>query len=734
MRKFVVVCVLTMSALFGFSTLYAVPVHTWSTCYGGPGINTAYDVAVDGSGSIVIAGSFAGTMNLGGGVLTSAGGQDMFLARYDAHGAHLWSQRFGGIGNDVGKAVTVDGAGNIIMTGHFRGPVSIGGAPLAGRGLQDIFVAKFDAAGLHQWSQWYGSAGGDEGQDIVSDASGNVIVTGHYAGAINFGGGADTPAFGSLDMFVLKLNAAGGYQWSKGVGNVNPDAGLGVAVDAFNSVFVAGMFSNTVNFGGGGLTSSGSTDVFVVKYDADGAHQWSTRLGGPTGDMGQGIGVDANGNVVVTGTYNDAFLVHYDTNGVQQWSRSFDSTDMAQGLDLAITPAGAIAITGNLRGTADFGGGPLTSAGNADIFLAIYESTGDHRWSQRFGNTGDDWGHGCAFNSSGDLIASGIFAATVNFGGAPLVSAGLSDVYRVRFDDEDDDPVDTAPPVIICPAGVQVELTSPDGTPATHPVIAAFLAGASASDNLDPAPGITHDAPAIFSLGTTTVTFRATDASGNYAECTSSVTVLDTTVPQIIVVLDKNVLWPPNHQFVTVCAQVTVSDNGPWEPIFWLVSITSNEPVKHGTGQPAQDIRGASFGTPDLCFDLRAERSGSSDYRVYEIVYAARAGTGNPVYATAFVRVPHDMSPVLTSVHPNPFNPQATLEYTLWEGGQIQLAIYDARGSLVRRLVDQNMPAGEHRVVWNGADQTGLPVASGIYFVRLSAGSQVDTRKIVLLK
>jgi flagellar hook assembly protein FlgD len=90
--------------------------------------------------------------------------------------------------------------------------------------------------------------------------------------------------------------------------------------------------------------------------------------------------------------------------------------------------------------------------------------------------------------------------------------------------------------------------------------------------------------------------------------------------------------------------------------------------------------------------------------------------------------------PELTSVHPNPFNPQTTLAYTLWEDGHVQMMIYDVRGSLVRRLVDQDMPAGEHRVVWNGADQTGLPVASGIYFVRLSAGSQVDTRKIVLLK
>ncbi|HEU4928258.1 MAG TPA: HYR domain-containing protein, partial [Candidatus Krumholzibacteria bacterium] len=593
--------------------------------------------------------------------------------------------------------------------------------------------------------------------------------------------------------------------------------GYGVAVDASNNVFVTGMFTNTVNFGGGPLTSAGSNDVFVVKYDGDGVHQWSTRLGGPSGDLGKGIGVDASGDVVVTGVYNGTFLVKYDTNGVQEWSQSFSGTDMVQGLNLAISSAGAIAVTGNLRGTTDFGGGPLTSAGDDDIFLVMSEATGAHRWSQRFGNTGDDWGHACAFDPSGNLIAGGIFSGSVDFGGGPMVSAGLSDVYLTKFDDhvadttpptiscpsdvqveqaapdgtlathvtiaaflagasasDDEDPapaithdapavfpagmttvtfratdsagnyaecsamvlvVDTTPPQITCPAAVEVDQATPEGTPATDPVIAAFLAGASASDLADPAPAITHDAPAVFPLGTTAVTFSAMDASGNHAECTAAVTVLDATAPQLDVVLDKDVLWPPDHNFVTVCAKVTVSDDGNSEPTFWLVSITSNEPVdKRGTGQTAPDIRGAEFGTPDLCFDLRAERAGDGSDRVYEIVYGASDGSGNEIFGKAWVRVPHDKSAELTSARPNPFNPQTTLEYSLSVGDRVQIAIYDARGSLVRRLVDQDMPAGAHRVTWNGLDQGGLPVGSGIYFVKLSAGSEVDTRKIVLLK
>lgn len=732
MSKSVLVCLLTISSLFAFSSVSAVPVHQWSTCFGGAGNNSGFDVAVDGSGNAVVVGSFLGAMNVGGQDLVSAGGSDVFLAKYDANGVLQWIQRFGGTGNDAGKGVTMDANGNIVMTGFFRGSVGFGGDILAGRGQQDIFVVKYDGAGVHQWSRSYGSSSGDEGQDIVSDAAGNVIVTGHYSAVIQFGGGSDTPWFGGTDMFALKLNAAGDYQWSKGIGSAGPDAGLSVSVDPFNRIAIAGMFSSTVSFGGSPLVSAGSTDAFVVTYAENGDHVWSARLGGVTADIGQGVAVDARGGVVVTGTNNGAFLAKYDVSGAQEWSRTFRSNIVVQGQDVAVSPTGTITLTGNLRGTTSFGGDALTSAGDDDVFLAIFDATGAHLWSQRFGNAGDDWGHACAFDATGDLTIAGVFSGSVDFGGGPMMSAGLNDVYVVKFDDE---VVDTTPPVIACPADIEVEQTTPDGTPATHRVIAAFLAGASATDDRDPAPVVTHDAPRLFPPGFTTVTFRATDAAGNYAECSAEVSVLDATPPQIKVVLDKDLLWPPNHQFVTVCAEVTVTGgNGLWRPKFWLVSITSNEPVKRGISRAVPDIRNARFGTPDLCFDLRAERSGTEDERVYKIVYAADDGSGHPVYATVYVRVAHNVMPELSSVHPNPFNPQTTVAYTLWEDGHVQMMIYDVRGTLVRRLVDESLPAGEHRVVWNGLDQAGSPVGSGIYFVKLVGENHVDTRKIVLLK
>ncbi|RPH56606.1 MAG: T9SS C-terminal target domain-containing protein, partial [Acidobacteria bacterium] len=87
-----------------------------------------------------------------------------------------------------------------------------------------------------------------------------------------------------------------------------------------------------------------------------------------------------------------------------------------------------------------------------------------------------------------------------------------------------------------------------------------------------------------------------------------------------------------------------------------------------------------------------------------------------------------------TSIHPNPFNPQVTVDFALSNGGLVRIAVYDVRGALVRRLTDGILPPGDHSVTWNGVDERGGTAASGIYFVRLIAGSYSETRKIVMLK
>ncbi len=129
------------------------------------------------------------------------------------------------------------------------------------------------------------------------------------------------------------------------------------------------------------------------------------------------------------------------------------------------------------------------------------------------------------------------------------------------------------------------------------------------------------------------------DLSNNMTALTT--TPVDTTPPIVTLTVAPTVLWPPNHKMITINAIVTTEDICDPDPEIRLVSITSNEPDNgQGDGNTVNDIQNAEFGTEDLSFQLRAERSGKGTGRVYTITYEAEDGSGNVGMASAMVTVP----------------------------------------------------------------------------------------------
>jgi hypothetical protein len=118
--------------------------------------------------------------------------------------------------------------------------------------------------------------------------------------------------------------------------------------------------------------------------------------------------------------------------------------------------------------------------------------------------------------------------------------------------------------------------------------------------------------------------------------------VVDTTDPVINVSLDPSVLWPPNHKMHNISATVSVTDTCDANPTFTLTSITSNEPDNgKGDGNTTGDIAGGDVGTADTEFQLRSERNGKGNGRIYAITYTASDGSGNSASDSAEVTVPH---------------------------------------------------------------------------------------------
>jgi len=210
--------------------------------------------------------------------------------------------------------------------------------------------------------------------------------------------------------------------------------------------------------------------------------------------------------------------------------------------------------------------------------------------------------------------------------------------------------VDTTPPELTCPANIMVECSAIGGVPADE--LAAFLADFTVTDICDCDPEVVNDAPAFFtgpcegSGGVTTVTWTATDASGNSSSCSADVTVVDTTPPVFDTLsLNRDVLWPPNHKMSEILVTIEVSDVCDGDPSVTLESITSNEPDNGtGDGNTVNDIQEADYGTDDRGFLLRSERKGNGSGRVYTITYSVTDCSGNATMGEVVVRVPHSQS------------------------------------------------------------------------------------------
>jgi hypothetical protein len=243
-------------------------------------------------------------VDFGGGALASVGLQDVFLVKYSATGAHLWSRRFGGSLVDVGSGVAVDSGGNIYVTGTFEGTAAFGGGSLTSAGGKDVFVAKYTSAGSFVWSKRFGGSSHDYAGGIAVDGAGDVAIAGRFQGSINFGGGNLTSA-GGEDAYLAKLSgASGGHVWSKRFGGTSNDNAGGVDTDGLGNVVVTGYYSGSVDFGGGPLVSN-TYDVFAAKYSPTGGYIWSRRYGDFNYQFGSGVAAAPSGDVTLTGYFTN---------------------------------------------------------------------------------------------------------------------------------------------------------------------------------------------------------------------------------------------------------------------------------------------------------------------------------------------------------------------------------------------------------------------------------------------
>lgn len=359
----------------------------WAKGFGDAKDQSARGIAADAQGNVVVVGQFVGTVNFGGGALTSVGPNfdDAFLVKLGPQGNHLWSKKFGDINSQVPHGVAVGPTGDIVMVGDFQTNMTFDGVALNSAGDTDAFVAAFDSGGSAKWAKAFGDAAAQSAHAVAFDATGNVLLTGDTSGAVDFGQGSQALA-GTQNAWAAKLSAAGSVTWGKLYG-ASKASGEGIGADAAGNVFLAGDHEGAIDFGGGALANTFGPNVYVAKLDPQGKEIWSNTYGDSQAQHAKGLSVDGKGHAVVAGTFFgsidfgkgkiqsgggvDAFVAKLDTLGCGTWQKGFGDTSFQSASGVSADAAGNVLITGSIAGTANLGGTVLTASGD-DVLVAKF--------------------------------------------------------------------------------------------------------------------------------------------------------------------------------------------------------------------------------------------------------------------------------------------------------------------------------------------------------------------------
>ncbi|MFK7971203.1 MAG: PKD domain-containing protein [Bacteroidia bacterium] len=304
----------------------------------GSGFACVQDFAFDQAGNLYATGSFTGTIDFdpgpGTGSLTSSGRRP-FVLKLNSLGNFIWVKGFLGVGNASsaffgfsGSGITVDPLGNVYTAGAFADSIDFDPGPgiafresikgsMFGGSLKptfDIFIHKMDASGNFVWVKTIGGTEHDVANDIALDASGNVLVTGAYAGQVDFDPGPGTAmltrpnngGFSEEGSFVLKLTSAGAFGWVKGPSGES-NIGQNILIDGSGNIYSSGYFYGTVDFDPGpgtqNLTSNGNGDVFIQKLNSSGNLVWAQNFGGSWNERCNGMALGPQGDIYTTGSF-----------------------------------------------------------------------------------------------------------------------------------------------------------------------------------------------------------------------------------------------------------------------------------------------------------------------------------------------------------------------------------------------------------------------------------------------
>ncbi len=707
--------------------------------YGGDGWDRGWSVrqTIPDSGYIL-----AGTT---GGIFSEE--KDVWLIKTDASGDTLWTRRYGGDRKDEGYSVQQTSDGGYVIAGS-----------TGLTGTEDIYLIRTESSGDTLWTRTFGGIEVDEGYAVQQTPDGGFIVTGkEWDGP--FGG----------DTFLMKTDPSGDTLWTRTYGmGLIPDEGRSVQQTEDGGYVIAGSRYSFIT----------DYDVYLVRTDSSGDTIWTRAYGGSYTDQGYSVQETADGGYVIagyTGAFlsGDVYLIRTDSSGDTLWTRTFGGDGDDRGYSVQETTDGGYVIAGY---TDSFG------TGGEDVYLIKTDLSGNLLWSSTFGGDGDDRGYSIQQTADGGfVIAGGTGSIGDELEDAYLIKTNLDGLFPIvgidlAQTDLDDDLTGQSSgngDGLLNP-GETIELTvwlenmhfltahNVHCTLGTQDTLVSLISDHADYGDIAVGERIQGDTPFVFRLSGNAVDgdrvsleLLAADSSSNTWGFDLEFRVHDINIDLYNMIIDDSEggdgdRFPEAGENVdlvvalrnegTVYASEVWAEMSTSDPFLSIVVDSSyfgdiaagfvrasDPPYTIAISQDANDTSTATITMSIHAIDYYEEEQ-------LQIHYGPPVGiTDNK---SPSLELPRAWA--LAQNYPNPFNPSTTISFdvpgTAGRKQLVNLTVYDIRGRRVRILVDSDLEPGTHKIHWDGRDDHGEPVSSGIYLYTLKNGDETHTRKMILLK
>lgn len=426
MKKFVI-------ALFaaGVQGIFAqVPTIQWQKNIGGSDSEDLNSIRQTLDGGYIVGGfTYSNNFDVSG----NHGLNDLWIAKLNSSGILEWQKTIGGSGFDFNCKVAQTANGGYIAGGSTQ---SVDGDAVGSHGGSDILIARLNASGEILWRKMLGGSGNDYFGAVSPTSGGGFII----AGSTQSNDGDVTTNHGMSDLWIVKLNSDGEIEWEQTFGGSNVDGGTSVVQTSDGGYIAAGSTRST---NGDVSVAFGSDDIWIVKLSDNGAIEWDTSLGGSLSDGYADVKIAAEGGYYVSGTTysnngivsgnhgdSDAWIVKLNALGAVVWQRTFGGTGTDGTYSLAADSNGGCIFAGF---TNSLNGNVTQALGSYDVWVAKVSGTGTLMWQKSFGGTGYELGTAITETSdNGFAFAAGTNSITNDV----LTNFGLQDGWVVKLTPE----------------------------------------------------------------------------------------------------------------------------------------------------------------------------------------------------------------------------------------------------------------------------------------------------------